>query len=62
MLDFDNISLDGSTTRREKPDKRGSYMFEVVDIKCSTPDRTWASPITNRLKKLGFSKLSESII
>ncbi|GFZ07438.1 hypothetical protein Acr_19g0003750 [Actinidia rufa] len=62
ILDSDNISLDGSTPRREKPDKRGSYIVEVVDIKCGNPDRTWASPITNRLKKLGFSKLSESII
>lgn len=60
MLDSDNISLDGSTPIRDKPDKRGSYIVEVVDIKCGNQDRTWTSPITNRLKKLGFSKLSES--
>ncbi|PSS06146.1 hypothetical protein CEY00_Acc19419 [Actinidia chinensis var. chinensis] len=57
MLDSDNISLDG-TPSRDKPDKR-AYIVEVVDLKCGNPDRTWA-PITNRLKKLGFSKLSES--
>ncbi|PSS06147.1 hypothetical protein CEY00_Acc19420 [Actinidia chinensis var. chinensis] len=57
MLDSDNISL-GGTPGRDKPDKR-AYIVEVVDLKCGNPDRTWA-PITNRLKKLGFSKLSES--
>uniref|UniRef100_A0A5B7ASP6 Uncharacterized protein n=1 Tax=Davidia involucrata TaxID=16924 RepID=A0A5B7ASP6_DAVIN len=60
MLGSDNISLDG-TPIREKPEKKGPYIVEIVDIKCGNPDRTWASPITNRLKKLGFSKLSESI-
>ncbi|KAI5641837.1 hypothetical protein M9H77_00385 [Catharanthus roseus] len=61
MLESDNISI-GGTPIRQKSDKRISYMVEVVDIKCGNPDRAWASPITNRLKKLGFSKLSESII
>ena len=61
MLDSDNISIDG-TPIRQKSDKRLSYMAEVVDIKCGSQDRAWASPITNRLKKLGFSKLSESFI
>lgn len=61
MLDSDNISVD-ATPIRQKSDKRLSYMAEVVDIKCGSPDRAWASPITNRLKKLSFSKLSESII
>ncbi|KAL3508509.1 hypothetical protein ACH5RR_027910 [Cinchona calisaya] len=61
MLDSDNISVDG-TPIRQKSDKRLSYRTEYVDIKCGSPDRAWASPITNRLKKLGFSKLSESII
>ncbi|KAA8523707.1 hypothetical protein F0562_010130 [Nyssa sinensis] len=60
MLGSDNISLDG-TPIREKPEKRVPYIVEIVDIKCGNPDRSWASPITNRLKKLGFSKLSESI-
>ncbi|CAH1428690.1 unnamed protein product [Lactuca virosa] len=35
--------------------RKGSYIVEVVDIKCRMPD-----PITNRLKKLNFSKLSET--
>ncbi|KAL2518547.1 Uncharacterized protein Adt_14794 [Abeliophyllum distichum] len=59
MLEADNISIDG-TPIRPKPAKKGSGMVEIVDIKCGNLDRTWASPITNRLKKLGFSKLSEN--
>lgn len=59
MLEADNISIDG-TPIRPKPTKKGSGMVEIVDIKCGNPDRTWASPITNRLKKLSFSKLSEN--
>lgn len=59
MLDSDNVSIDG-TPIRQKSDKRITYMVEVVDIKCGSPDKPWASPITNRLKKLGFSKLSEN--
>ncbi|XVE50591.1 hypothetical protein DITRI_Ditri01bG0175300 [Diplodiscus trichospermus] len=61
MLGSDNIALD-RTPSRQKSDKKVSNIVEVVDIKCGNPDRAWASPITNRLKRLGFSKLSESII
>ncbi|KAH7842681.1 hypothetical protein Vadar_007996 [Vaccinium darrowii] len=62
MLNSDNISVDG-TPIRGKPDKRRSYnIVEVVDIKCGSPDKAWAGPITNRLKKLSFSKLSESVV
>ena len=43
-------------------EKKGSNIVESVDIKCGNQDRAWASPITNCLKKLGFLKLSESII
>ncbi|KAH6778489.1 hexon [Perilla frutescens var. hirtella] len=60
MLAADNISLDG-TPIRQKPNRRVTGMVEVVDIRCGNPDKTWRNPITNRLKKLGFSKLSESI-
>ncbi|KAB1200069.1 hypothetical protein CJ030_MR0G008544 [Morella rubra] len=61
MLSSDNRALD-RTPSREKIDKKGSSIVDIVDIKCGNQDRAWASPITNRLKKLGFSKLSESII
>ncbi|XWS27875.1 hypothetical protein CRYUN_Cryun25bG0017400 [Craigia yunnanensis] len=61
MLGSDNIALD-RTPSRQKSDKKVSNIVEVVDIKCGNPDRAWASPITNCLKKLGFSKLSESIV
>jgi hypothetical protein len=61
MLSSDGIALD-RTPSREKTEKKGSNIVEIVDIKCGNQDRAWASPITNRLRKLGFSKLSESII
>ncbi|KAF4369236.1 hypothetical protein F8388_022892 [Cannabis sativa] len=61
MLNSDNVVID-RTHIREKPDKKGSNIVEVVDIKCGNTDRAWKSPITSRLRKLGFSKLSESII
>lgn len=57
MLAADNISLQG-TPVRQKPVRKG---VEIVDIKCGNPDKTWTNPIANRLKKLGFSKLSDSI-
>ncbi|XVF77550.1 hypothetical protein PTKIN_Ptkin14bG0054000 [Pterospermum kingtungense] len=62
MLGSDNTALDRTPSRQKHDKKRVSNIVEVVDIKCGNPDRAWASPITNRLKKLGFSKLSESII
>ncbi|KAG4161587.1 hypothetical protein ERO13_D01G065000v2 [Gossypium hirsutum] len=61
MLGFENIALD-RTPSRQKSDKKVSNIVEVVDIKCGKyPDRAWSNPVTNRLKKLGFSKLSQSI-
>ncbi|XP_011095368.1 uncharacterized protein LOC105174845 isoform X2 [Sesamum indicum] len=60
MLAADNISIEG-TPIRQKPVKKGPGVVEIVDIKCGNPDKTWVNPITNRLKKLGFSKLSDSI-
>ncbi|KAK6934427.1 hypothetical protein RJ641_034582 [Dillenia turbinata] len=60
MLGSENIAMD-STPSREKFNKKGSYIVEVVDIKCGDQNKAWTSPITYPLKKLGFSKLSESI-
>ncbi|KAG5570218.1 hypothetical protein H5410_059984 [Solanum commersonii] len=59
ILESENISVDG-TPVRQKPDRKGHHIVEIVDINCRNVDRTWAGPIKNRLKKLGFSKLSES--
>ncbi|XP_065620532.1 LOW QUALITY PROTEIN: uncharacterized protein LOC111998887 [Quercus suber] len=58
----DSIALDRTLSR--KTEKKGSNIVEIVDINCGNQDRAWANPIsiTNRLKKLGFSKLSESIM
>ncbi|KAI3986652.1 hypothetical protein MKX01_014190 [Papaver californicum] len=60
MLGSENIALE-RTHNREKPStRRVSYIAEIVDVKCGNPDR-WSNPIASRLKKLGFSKLSQSI-
>ncbi|OVA11502.1 hypothetical protein BVC80_9009g34 [Macleaya cordata] len=59
ILGSENVALE-RTPYREKPERKGSYIAEIVDLKCGNPDR-WSSPIANRLKKLGFSKLSESV-
>ncbi|KAI3509986.1 hypothetical protein L1887_25512 [Cichorium endivia] len=52
-------SVDGNgTPGRKKNDKKASCIVEIVDVKCGVPDKAWANPITNKLKKLSFSKLS----
>lgn len=61
MLGSDNKMPD-RTPNRQKTNKKGPNIVEIVDIRCGQPDRAWANPITNKLKKLRFSKLSESII
>lgn len=62
MLSSDsNFSVD-RTPIKEKIDKKKLNIVEVVDIKCGNAEKAWATPLTSRLKKLGFSKLSESII
>lgn len=60
MLSADNMSLDG-TPIRQRPTRRGPGLVEIVDIKCGNLEKTWRNPITNRLKKLSFTKLSESL-
>ncbi|XP_014503636.1 uncharacterized protein LOC106763964 [Vigna radiata var. radiata] len=61
MLSSDKSSL-SRTPVREKNDKKIPNIVEVVDIKCGSAEKAWATPLASRLKKLGFSKLSESII
>lgn len=61
MLSSDNFPVDKSPARK-KNDKKIPNIVEVVDIKCGNADKAWATPLTSRLKKLGFSKLSESFI
>ncbi|XP_010930456.1 uncharacterized protein [Elaeis guineensis] len=54
MLGSDDIPIDRNPNT-DKVDKKGQpYIVEVVDLKCS-------NPMSSRLRKLGFSKLSESI-
>ncbi|KAK4344519.1 hypothetical protein RND71_034695 [Anisodus tanguticus] len=61
ILESENISVDGTPVSL-KPDRKGPHMVEIVDVKCRSMDRTWANPIKNSLKKLGFTKLSESSV
>ncbi|XP_020224935.1 uncharacterized protein LOC109806828 [Cajanus cajan] len=61
MLGSDKCSVD-RTPVRDKNDKKIPNIVEIVDIKCGNADKAWATPLASRLKKLGFSKLSESII
>ncbi|KAJ8622082.1 hypothetical protein MRB53_030611 [Persea americana] len=60
MLSSSDVPMEGKPNG-EKLDKKGPSIVEVVDLKCGSLDRPWSSPITTRLKKLGFSKLSESV-
>lgn len=52
LMACDNTSIDG-TPIRKRPAKKGRGVVEIVDIKCGIP-------ITHRLKKLSFSKLSDT--
>ncbi|KAJ8763605.1 hypothetical protein K2173_003077 [Erythroxylum novogranatense] len=61
ILRSDYSTSDGTSTI-ERTNKKGTNFVEIVDIKCGNPDRAWASPLSNKLKKLGFSKLSDSIV
>ncbi|TKY57261.1 hypothetical protein E2542_SST21707 [Spatholobus suberectus] len=61
MLGSDKCSVD-RTPVREKNNKKIPNIVEIVDIKCGNAEKAWATPLASRLKKLGFSKLSESII
>ncbi|KAK1327035.1 hypothetical protein QJS10_CPA01g00932 [Acorus calamus] len=54
ILRCDGITAVDCTPNKEKLEKKGSYIVEVVDLKCS-------NPMSSRFKKLGFSKLSDSV-
>ncbi|KAI4366142.1 hypothetical protein MLD38_022061 [Melastoma candidum] len=59
MLESDDNPTNNIPSRA-KADRKVTNIVEVVDIKCGSTEKAWAAgPITNRLKKLGFSKLSE---
>ncbi|KAL8205516.1 hypothetical protein R6Q57_009067 [Mikania cordata] len=61
FLRSESVQVDGNGTNdKRKNDKKGSCIVEIVDVKCGVPDKMWVNPITNRLKKLAFSKLSEA--
>ncbi|KAK9089671.1 hypothetical protein Scep_028753 [Stephania cephalantha] len=61
MLGSDDVAVE-TPPRRTKPAKKGANIVEVVDIKCGSHEKMWASPMASRLKKISFSKLSETII
>lgn len=60
ILSSDEVSFD-RTPDRNGPGKKGSCVVEIVDLNCGNPERGWSSPMANRLKKLGFSRLSQTI-
>lgn len=53
----------GARSARTSVERRGvgCSFVEVVDLKCNGDDRIWGSPIANRLRRLSFSRLSESV-
>lgn len=57
MLSAENIHLE-KTPSRDKPMRKGSNIVDIVDINCGNP----GGSLSNRLKKLGFSKLSQSFM
>ncbi|CAO2833522.1 unnamed protein product [Amaranthus hypochondriacus] len=57
MLGSENIHLD-KTPIRDKPTKKGPNIVDIVDINCGNPGVS----LSNRLKKLNFSKLSQSFM
>ncbi|MED6184115.1 hypothetical protein PIB30_044307 [Stylosanthes scabra] len=61
MLGSDGFPVE-RTPVKHRNDKKKSHIVEVVDIKCGHPNKAWGNPISSSLKKLGFSKLSESIV
>lgn len=54
MLTANDTSVDGAPIRK-RPVKKGHGVVEIVDVKCRIPN-----PIAHRLKKLSFSKLSDT--
>ncbi|XP_022139743.1 uncharacterized protein LOC111010581 [Momordica charantia] len=61
MLGSNDNYTDGNNSYRGKPERKGLRAVAIVDVKCNNPDRAWASrPLSNRLRKLGFAKLSET--
>lgn len=55
MLSNESISAGRGASQGKATKKGSSFMVEVVDLKCN-------NPMSSRLKKLGFSKLSESVM
>ncbi|KAL8534028.1 hypothetical protein ACS0TY_010156 [Phlomoides rotata] len=60
MLKSDDITVDGTPTTK-KHVKKHSCVVDIMDIKCGNPNKIWVNPVKHRLKKLGFSKLSDSV-
>ncbi|CAK9182684.1 unnamed protein product [Ilex paraguariensis] len=54
----EDVSVD-RTPSRGKTEKKGCQIVEIVDFNCGNPDKAWSGPITNQLKRLSFSRLSE---
>ncbi|KAL9236329.1 hypothetical protein vseg_011013 [Gypsophila vaccaria] len=55
MLGSENVHLE-KTPVRDPSTKRGLTIVDIVDVNCGNPS------LSNKLKKLGFSKLSQSFM
>ncbi|TVU38843.1 hypothetical protein EJB05_12235 [Eragrostis curvula] len=53
ILHSDGVAVDRSPNAEKAKKKGNRYGVEVVDVRCS-------NPMSSRLRKLGFSKLSET--
>ena len=58
FLRCDSVDVNGTPIKKKNEKKGVSCIVEIVDVKCGVPDKAWANPITNKFKKLSFSKLS----
>ncbi|PKA52606.1 hypothetical protein AXF42_Ash001587 [Apostasia shenzhenica] len=54
ILSKEEVDIEKQTSRGEAKKKERTCLVEVVDLKCN-------NPMSSRLKKFGFSKLSESM-
>ncbi|XP_027062435.1 uncharacterized protein [Coffea arabica] len=58
MLESEDISLE-RTPARGCQERRKTRIVEIVDLKCGNSGKGWSSPITDQLRRLSFSKLSD---
>lgn len=61
FLSSDEVFPHGTPNRELSGGRKGCRIVQIVDIKCGSSERGWSTPMAGRLKKLGFSRLSQTI-